>query len=83
MRPRRPPGWNSYDCYGCSANHRVTEANLDAFARRLRPHGYGYLVIDNGWFAQYTIRPGEEFTRQRHADRVRLDGYNPMAPSTR
>ena len=32
-----PLGWNSYDCYGCSANQRVVRANLDAFAKRLKP----------------------------------------------
>ncbi|MDT8388951.1 MAG: glycoside hydrolase family 27 protein [Lentisphaeria bacterium] len=78
----RPPlGWNSYDCYGCSANQRVVRANLDAFAKKLKPAGYEYFVIDNGWFGEYTITPGEEFTREKHAADVRLDHHARLLPS--
>lgn len=81
LTPRPPLGWNSYDCYGCSANQRVTLANLDAFAAKLKPAGYEYFVIDNGWFAEYVIEPGEEFTREKEASDVRLDGHARLLPS--
>src|SRR5210317_455629 len=81
LTPRPPLGWNSYDCYGCSANQRVVRANLDAFAKRLKPFRYEYFVIDNGWFAEYAIAPGEEFTRENEASDVRLDNYGRQLPS--
>lgn len=81
LTPVPPLGWNSYDCYGCSANERVVRANLAAFAAKLKPAGYEYFVIDNGWFAEYVIEPGEEFTREREASDVRLDGHARLLPS--
>ncbi len=81
LTPRPPLGWNSYDCYGCSANQRVVRSNLDAFATRLQPAGYEYFVIDNGWFAEYVIVPGEEFTRERSAADLRLDNNARQLPS--
>lgn len=81
LTPRPPLGWNSYDCYGCSANQRVVRTNLDAFAKRLKPSGYEYFVIDNGWFAEYAIAPGDEFTREREASDIRLDNNARQLPS--
>jgi len=81
LTPSPPLGWNSYDCYGCSANDRVVRSNLDAFAKKLKPAGYEYFVIDNGWFAEYVISPGEEFTREREATDMRLDSNGRQLPS--
>lgn len=81
LTPRPPLGWNSYDCYGCSANQRVVRTNLDAFAKRLKPAGYLYFVIDNGWFAEYVIAPGEEFTREKEASDIRVDSHGRQLPS--
>lgn len=81
LTPRPPLGWNSFDCYGCSANQRVVAANIQAFAERLKPAGYEYVVIDNGWFGEYVIQPGEEFTRERHASDVRVDAFGRLLPS--
>jgi alpha-galactosidase len=81
LTPRPPLGWNSYDCYGCSANQRVVRTNLDAFAKRLKPAGYEYFVIDNGWFAEYASHPGEEFTREREATDMRIDNNARQLPS--
>lgn len=78
---RPPRGWNSYNCYGCSANQRVVASNIQAFADRLQPAGYEYFVIDNGWFGEYLIEPGEEFTREKHASDVRLDEHGRLLPS--
>lgn len=81
LTPRPPMGWNSYDCYGCSANQRVVRTNLEAFAQKLKPAGYEYFVIDNGWFAEYVIEPGEEFTREREATDIRVDNHARQLPS--
>ena len=33
-------------------------SNLEAMAEKLKPHGYEYFVIDNGWFGEYTLQEG-------------------------
>lgn len=81
LAPRPPMGWNSFDCYGCAANERVLLENLEVFAERLKPAGYEYFVIDNGWFGEYAIEPGCEFTKEKHAQHVRLDGFGRYLPS--
>ncbi|MEM6550550.1 MAG: glycoside hydrolase family 27 protein [Planctomycetota bacterium] len=82
QRLAQPPmGWNSFDAYGCSADDRVVRENLDAFARLLRPAGYEYFVIDNGWFGEYRIVEGERFTRELHANDIRIDDYGRLLPS--
>lgn len=81
--PRPPLGWNSFDCYGCAATMRDLLPNLEVMAARLRPSGYEYFVVDNGWFAEYDIAPGERYPRETHATRVRLDPYGRSLPSAR
>jgi alpha-galactosidase len=52
-----PLGWNSYDCYGNFVNERILKSSLEAFVRRLKPHGYEYLVIDAGWYHDFELDP--------------------------
>ena len=53
LTPKPPLGFNSYDCYGAGtyANEENILANMETFAKKLKPHGYKYFVIDAGWFA--------------------------------
>ncbi|MEM6391289.1 MAG: glycoside hydrolase family 27 protein [Planctomycetota bacterium] len=81
LTPNPPRGWNSFDCYGCSANQRVAAANLEAFAQKLLPAGYDTFVIDAGWFGEYHIPEGWDFTNEKHAARVRVDRHGRFLPS--
>ncbi len=81
LTPRPPLGWNSFDCYGCAARFDDLWANLQTMARRLQPAGYQYFVVDNGWFAEHTILPGERYPRETHAKAVRLDPHGRYLPS--
>jgi len=81
LTPTPPMGWNSFDCYGCAANERVLKENLEVFAEKLKPFGYEYFVVDNGWFGEYEIPPGEEFPLAKHAAEVRIDEYGRYLPS--
>ena len=38
--------------------------NLEAMAEKLKPHGYEYFVIDNGWFGEYALQEGTIFRRK-------------------
>jgi hypothetical protein len=48
--PRPPLGWNSWDSYGLRINEQQFRDNVDVFATRLKPAGYSYAVIDEGWY---------------------------------
>ena len=37
-----PMGWNSFDSYGVYLHEEAAMANLEAFAEKLKPHGYEY-----------------------------------------
>jgi len=83
LTPRPPLGWNSFDCYGCAATMRDLLPNLEVMAARLQPFGYEYFVVDNGWFAEYDIAPGERYPRETHAREVHLDPYGRYLPAMR
>src|SRR5579863_9382201 len=45
-----PMGWNSWDSYGLRINERQFRENVEAMATKLKPFGYTYAVIDEGWY---------------------------------
>ncbi len=51
-RPVSPPmGWNSWICFGTSVNESEVKANADYMAENLKPYGWEYVVVDQGWYA--------------------------------
>lgn len=75
LTPTPPLGWNSYNCYGIFANEHLLRENLEVFAKRLKPYGYKYFVIDAGWFHEFDNPPTEEFPANWPAKHVRIDEY--------
>jgi len=45
-----PLGWNSYTGYSTVAPEDELIKNIDAVAEKLKPFGYEYITVDNGWF---------------------------------
>jgi alpha-galactosidase len=45
-----PMGWNSWDSYGLRINEQQFRENVAAMAQKLKPAGYTYAVIDEGWY---------------------------------
>jgi alpha-galactosidase len=43
-------GWNSWDSYGLTVTEEQFRANVRVLATQLKPFGYNYAVIDEGWF---------------------------------
>jgi alpha-galactosidase len=43
-------GWNSWDSYGLTITEDQFRANTTVIATKLKPFGYTYAVIDEGWF---------------------------------
>lgn len=50
LAPTPPMGWNSWDSYGLTVTEPQFRANVDALVKRLKPAGYQYAVVDEGWY---------------------------------
>lgn len=79
---QKPPlGWNSFDSYGVYLHEEAAYANLEAMAEKLKPHGYEYFVIDNGWFGEYRLQEGTHYPAEKHASDIRINEYGYYLPS--
>ena len=64
VAPTPPMGWNSWDSYGLRINEQQFRDNVDALAAKLKPSGYTYAVIDEGWYmANPEDRPKPELLK--------------------
>ncbi len=45
-----PMGWNSWDSYGLSITEEEFRANARVLAEKLKPFGWNYAVVDEGWY---------------------------------
>lgn len=79
--PTPPMGWNSFDSYGVYLHENAALANIDAMAEKLKPHGYDFFVVDNGWFGEYELQQGTIFPAEKHASDLHLNEYGYFLPS--
>ncbi len=64
IAPTPPLGWNSWDSYGLRINEQQFRANAEVLAAKLKPSGYTYAVIDEGWYmANPEDRPKPELLK--------------------
>ncbi|HSH18963.1 MAG TPA: glycoside hydrolase family 27 protein [Draconibacterium sp.] len=76
-----PLGWNSFDSYGVYLYEEAAMANVEAFAEKLKPHGYEYYVIDAGWFGEFELQPGTIYPAEKHARKMNFNEYGLLQPS--
>lgn len=76
-----PMGWNSFDSYGVYLHEEAAMKNLEAFAEKLKPHGYEYFVIDAGWFGEFKLQEGTIYPAEKHADILNFNEYGLLQPS--
>jgi hypothetical protein len=50
VAPTPPMGWNSWDSYGRTLDEQKIRANARWLAQNLKPFGWEYVVIDEGWY---------------------------------
>ena len=50
-------------------------------SEKLKPAGYQYFVIDNGWFGEYKLVPGAMFASEKQASDVHLNSFGLLQPS--
>jgi hypothetical protein len=61
LAARPPMGWNSWDAYGLTITEPQFRADVDVMAQKLKPFGWEYAVIDEGWFLKNPLdRPTPE-----------------------
>lgn len=76
-----PMGWNSFDSYGVYLHEEAAIANLEAFAEKLKPHGYEYYVIDAGWFGEFKLQEGTIYPAEKHAEKLNFNEFGLLQPS--
>ncbi len=76
-----PMGWNSFDSYGVYLHEEAAMENLEAMTQKLKPFGYEFFVIDNGWFGEYKLQEGTNFSIEKHATDINIDKFGLIEPS--
>jgi alpha-galactosidase len=76
-----PMGWNSFDSYGVYLHEKAAMQNLEAFAKKLKPYGYKYFVIDAGWFGEFELQPGTMYPAEKHAKKMKINAFGLLQPS--
>jgi alpha-galactosidase len=75
LAPTPPMGWNSWDSYGLRINEQQFRENVEVLTTKLRPFGYEYAIIDEGWYmANPEDRPKPELLKYE------LDEYGRFVP---
>ena len=77
LAPTPPMGWNSWDSYGLTITEPQFLANVAVEAVRLKPAGFSYAVVDEGW---YLANPD---VADKHPDALqyRTDEYGRYQPA--
>ena len=73
-----PMGWNSWDSYGLTITEPQFRANVAVLRDKLRPFGWQYAVIDEGWYFQ---NPQDRPTPQKL--RYDIDSFGRFVPDPR
>jgi hypothetical protein len=77
LAPTPPMGWNSWDSYGLTITEAQFRANVAVEAARLKPAGFNYAVVDEGW---YLANP-ESADKHPEALQYRTDEFGRYQPS--
>lgn len=81
LAQKPPMGWNSFDSYGVYLHEKAAFENLEAMAKKLKPFGYEYFVIDAGWFGEFQLQPGTMFPAEKHARKMKFNEFGLLQPS--
>lgn len=80
LTPKPPLGWNSFDSYSAYLDEEAALQNLEAFAKKLKPHGYGYFVIDIAWYCEYALDE-RGYATERYTKNVNINNDGFYIPS--
>lgn len=74
-----PMGWNSWDSYGLTITEVEFKQNVQWFDQHLKPYGWQYVVVDEGWYLQHPENGGEKSASQGYT--MDADGRYQPAPN--
>ncbi len=74
--PTPPMGWNSWDCFGTTITEAQTRAQTDFMAKKLKAHGWQYVVVDIQWY-QPTAK-GHGYEKDA---RLTMDEFSRLVPA--
>ncbi len=74
-----PMGWNSWDGYGTTIDEAAFKANVEWFAKHLKPYGWEYVVVDMEWYVTNPVAEGNSLVFQYSLD----ENGRYMPPSSR
>ncbi len=57
-------GWNSWDSYGLTITAEEFKRNVDWFDQHLKPAGWEYVVVDEGWYLAHPENAEKKGTDQ-------------------
>lgn len=77
--PTPPMGWNSYDYYSTTVTEEQVKANAGILARRLKPFGWEYVVVDIQWYAHRAGSMRETYQYIPFGG-VEMDRYSRLLP---
>jgi hypothetical protein len=69
-------GWNSWDSYGETVSEADIKANAAWMAEHLKPYGWQYVVVDEGWYVTNQSTRSETVPAQ-----FSLDAYGRYVPA--
>ena len=61
LAPTPPMGWNSWDAYGLTISEQQFRDNVAVLDAKLKPFGWKYAVVDEGWYLPNPMAPVKEF----------------------
>lgn len=76
MLTSSPMGWNSWDCWGASANEEIIRRNAEYMAKNLKQFGYEYVVLDIQW-----SEPTAENHQYHPFAELCMDEYSRLIPA--
>jgi alpha-galactosidase len=83
IAPTPPMGWNSWDSYGLRINEQQFRDNVGVLATKLKPFGYSYAVIDEGWYmVNPEDRPKPELLKYAFDDNGRFIPVSARFPTS-
>ena len=75
-----PMGWNSYDCFNFAVNEAEVMANADVMAKRLKPLGWEYVVVDYIWSMPRSKTNYSPAQNENFEPRMRMDEFGRLLP---
>ncbi len=72
-----PMGWNSWDSYGLTITESEFKQNVNWFNTYLKPYGWRYVVIDEGWYLAHPKNAGVKGADQGYT----MDAFGRYTPA--